>query len=275
MSHHPRRRRAHRRRHSHDRHEGHRSEAARELHDAFHCWHQRRFERHTRAHAGDGYDACGGRASGSRRRRRHARKERVLHTRISEDLAEDIRRLADELRLPVSNLVRNVLEETFSVVEAMSDDVGDLFDDVLGEAEAARERMRRRRARRAGAPSDVDDARHRRAADDPDDAGAPTRSAAAEVDASDPAEASDRTDRASGADRAEGFARERATPEVNDADRFEHVLAWQPLVSNRAAICAACSASLERGERVLVSIGESGLGFDTVLCSSCSPELKR
>lgn len=92
----------------------------------------------------------------SRRARRRARKERVLHTRISDSLAEDIRRIADDLRVPTSNLVRNVLEEVFDVVESVSDDVGGLFEEVLDEAEAARERIasarsrsRRRRGRRA------------------------------------------------------------------------------------------------------------------------------
>jgi hypothetical protein len=81
--------------------------------------------------------------------RRHARKERVLHTRISEDLADDIRRLADDLRVPVSNLVRNVLEEAFSVVESVSENVGELIEDVVEEAERARGLMRRRHHRRA------------------------------------------------------------------------------------------------------------------------------
>jgi len=93
---------------------------------------------------------------GSGRRRRHhrhrARKERVLHTRVSETLAEDIRRIADDLRVPASNLVRNVLEEVFDVVESMSDDVGHLFDEVVEEAEAARERLARRRGARRKRP---------------------------------------------------------------------------------------------------------------------------
>jgi hypothetical protein len=80
-------------------------------------------------------------------RRRRERKERVLHTRISDDLAEDIRRAAEDLRVPVSNLVRNVLEEAFSVVETVSDNVGDLIEDVVEEAERARSRMRQRRKR--------------------------------------------------------------------------------------------------------------------------------
>jgi hypothetical protein len=79
----------------------------------------------------------------------------VLHTRISEDLADDIREIAEELRVPASNIVRNVLEEAFSVVEAVSDNVGDLIEDVVDEAEAARDRIRtrqhRQRQRRPGA----------------------------------------------------------------------------------------------------------------------------
>ena len=75
------------------------------------------------------------------------RKERVLHTRISEQLAEDIRAIADDLRVPVSNLVRNVLEEAFDAVERVSGDVSSLMDDVIEEAELASQRYRRYRDR--------------------------------------------------------------------------------------------------------------------------------
>jgi hypothetical protein len=90
-----------------------------------------------------------------RQRRYHPRhrKERVLHTRISEQLARDIRQMAEDLRVPVSNLVRNVLEETFSVVESVTDDMGDLLEDVIEQAERASDRIhhsqRRRREREA------------------------------------------------------------------------------------------------------------------------------
>ena len=96
-------------------------------------------------------------ASGRPRRgyeRDHRRKQRVLHTRVSDSLAEDIRRIADDLRVPASNLVRNVLEEVFDVVESVSDDVSDLFGDVLQEADAARERLLRTRGRRGGRQRD-------------------------------------------------------------------------------------------------------------------------
>ncbi|MDH3212673.1 MAG: hypothetical protein OEM05_09335 [Myxococcales bacterium] len=84
---------------------------------------------------------------GARDAGRRERKQRVLHTRISDDLADDIRRVAEDLRVPVSNLVRNVLEEAFSVVETVTDNVGGLIEDVVEEAERARARLRRRSER--------------------------------------------------------------------------------------------------------------------------------
>jgi len=71
---------------------------------------------------------------------RRERKERVLHTRISRQLAEDIGRMAEDLRVPVSNLVRNVLEEVFTVVETVTDNVGELIEDVMDEAGRVRRR---------------------------------------------------------------------------------------------------------------------------------------
>jgi hypothetical protein len=82
-------------------------------------------------------------------RHERSRKERVLHTRISESLAEDLRRVADDLRVPVSNLVRNVLEEAFSVVETVTGNVGELIEEVMDEAEAVRDRIQSRQRRRS------------------------------------------------------------------------------------------------------------------------------
>jgi len=53
----------------------------------------------------------GGADNGSRR------KERVIHTRVGEDLDEEIKRRAQRLGLSVSNLVRNVLQNTIDLVE--------------------------------------------------------------------------------------------------------------------------------------------------------------
>jgi hypothetical protein len=118
---------------------------------------QRERESGESAGRGDG-PAHGDEREGERgyqeRRRRyhpHHRKERVLHTRISEQLAGDIRQIAEDLRVPVSNLVRNVLEETFSAVENVTDGMGDLLEDVIEQAERASDRIhdfqRRRKER--------------------------------------------------------------------------------------------------------------------------------
>ena len=106
-------------------------------------------------------------------RPRRDRKERVLHTRISQQLAEDIGRMAEDLRVPVSNLVRNVLEEVFSVVETVTDNVGELIEGVMEEAGRARERARHGRFRagrhreRSDPSAHGDPARERRTAEPP------------------------------------------------------------------------------------------------------------
>jgi hypothetical protein len=49
------------------------------------------------------------------------KKERVLHTRIPAALEDQIKRLAEALRVPVSNLVRNMLEDAIDVTRRMRD----------------------------------------------------------------------------------------------------------------------------------------------------------
>lgn len=46
-----------------------------------------------------------------------ARKERVLHTRIPAVLEHELKRLAGNLRVPVSNLVRTILEDALAVAD--------------------------------------------------------------------------------------------------------------------------------------------------------------
>ncbi len=79
-----------------------------------------------------------------------------MHTRISDDLDEALQDAARRLRVPVSNLVRNVLEDVFDVVEAVTENVGGFVEDVVEEAQDLgrrwegrfRERTAEARARR-------------------------------------------------------------------------------------------------------------------------------
>lgn len=51
------------------------------------------------------------------------RKERVIHTRIPAGLEDQIKRLAEGLRVPVSNLVRNMLEDAIDAATRLRDRV--------------------------------------------------------------------------------------------------------------------------------------------------------
>ncbi|MDQ3036911.1 MAG: hypothetical protein M3Y87_31245 [Myxococcota bacterium] len=48
-----------------------------------------------------------------------AKKERVLHTRVPAVLESELKRLATNLRMPVSNLVRAILEDALDAVDAV------------------------------------------------------------------------------------------------------------------------------------------------------------
>ena len=149
------------------------------------------------------------------------RKERVLHTRISEQPAEDIRAIADDLRVPVSNLVRNVLEEAFDAVERVSGDVSNLMDDVLEEAELASQRYRRYRDR-------VRDRAQARAAE--------ARTGAVVQES----------------DRAPTYGPPKSE------DPLAHVVAWQPVVLAAPRPCARTGRELRPGERAYLGLGDTG-----------------
>jgi hypothetical protein len=191
-----------------------------------------------------------------RQRARGRRKERVMHTRISEDLDAALRRAAEDLRVPVSNLVRNLLEDAFDVVETVTESIGGLVDDVVEEAEQFRDRFRD--DWRSQATEAVEEARER------------VRKARQH--------ASDRVQRAR---RWAEEAREgprgadvNAAPHrtASDLPEFPGVVGWQPLVLNAAQSCAACGRSLSRGERAHVGISATGRPT-SYLCADCAQAL--
>ena len=63
----------------------------------------------------------------------HERKERVLHTRVPESLDRHIRRRARSLGMSVSNVVRNVLLNTFGLVEGIVTDSASIAWSITGE----------------------------------------------------------------------------------------------------------------------------------------------
>jgi hypothetical protein len=62
------------------------------------------------------------------------KNERVLHTRIPANLEEDIKRAAEKLRIPVSNLVRNILQDAVSLLSSVQKNVGDRVHSIRNQA---------------------------------------------------------------------------------------------------------------------------------------------
>lgn len=72
------------------------------------------------------------------------KKERVLHTRIPAVLERDLKRLAHQLRVPVSNLVRTILEDSLRVADKASSVVEAELTNVARAVSRERENIQRR-----------------------------------------------------------------------------------------------------------------------------------
>lgn len=72
------------------------------------------------------------------------RKERVLHTRVPAVLDRELKRLAESLRVPVSNLVRAVLEDAVAVADQAGENVETRLKTFAESLEHERDKLRRR-----------------------------------------------------------------------------------------------------------------------------------
>jgi TPP-dependent indolepyruvate ferredoxin oxidoreductase alpha subunit len=73
-----------------------------------------------------------------------AKKERVLHTRVPAVLERELKRFADNLRVPVSNLVRTILEDAVSVADAATESVEERLKKAAKHLEKERERIKKK-----------------------------------------------------------------------------------------------------------------------------------
>jgi hypothetical protein len=74
----------------------------------------------------------------------NARKERVLHTRVPAVLERELKRFADNLRVPVSNLVRAILEDALNVADAAGTSLEERLKNAAKTIEHERERLKKR-----------------------------------------------------------------------------------------------------------------------------------
>ena len=75
---------------------------------------------------------------------RDDKKERVLHTRVPAVLEAELKRFAQNLRIPVSNLVRTILEDALAVADAAGDRVEERLRTAASQLQTERERLRRK-----------------------------------------------------------------------------------------------------------------------------------
>jgi hypothetical protein len=75
---------------------------------------------------------------------RDDKKERVLHTRVPAVLEQELKRFAQNLRVPVSNLVRTILEDALEVADAAGDRVEERLRKAATQLQSERERLRRK-----------------------------------------------------------------------------------------------------------------------------------
>lgn len=73
------------------------------------------------------------------------KKERVIHTRVPAVLEQELKRLAQNIRVPVSNLVRTILEDAVAVADRAGRGFEEELHRAAGKVSAQREAILRRR----------------------------------------------------------------------------------------------------------------------------------
>jgi hypothetical protein len=166
------------------------------------------------------------------------RKDRLIQARVPRDLESTLKREAQRRRLTVSHLIRNILEDTFQLV----DDVVANVDDIVNDSVELARRVGRDARRVADAVRD--------AVAEPD----------AERDDADESAAADATGAASEAEDAPG-------------DPLESIYAWNAVILHRAAHCSRCAARVERGREAFVGLSDAPGAPRAWLCTACREAL--
>lgn len=75
------------------------------------------------------------------------KKERVIHTRVPAVLEAELKRFAENLRVPVSNLIRTILEDAVAVADKATESVERELRTAANKVNDEREKLRRSIAR--------------------------------------------------------------------------------------------------------------------------------
>jgi len=166
------------------------------------------------------------------------RKDKVIQTRVNDELEELLKAEAKKRRLPVSQLIRNVLEDTFELVGNVVDNVDTIAQDAISLGRRAgvdaRSLGRRARSRSQGPTANPNPSTT--------DAEAPTPSGSQTPD------------------------------EPERPQEFPAVFAWQEVLTNGDEGCASCRETIARGAAGFLGMRDDG-GPRTWLCARCRARL--
>ena len=175
------------------------------------------------------------------------RKDRVIQTRVPRDLASTLEREARRRRLTVSHLIRNVLEDTFQLV----DDVVANVDEIVNDSVELARRVGRDARRMASAVRDA-------VATDVSEEEAEDRTGAGPFDRAAPDETA---------------ATEHPQTAAEHGDPLAHVCAWNQVVANREAACSRCGGGIARGAEGYVGLSDDPRSPRAWLCPACREAL--
>ena len=173
------------------------------------------------------------------------RKEKVLHTRVPTVLEQELKELAKNLRVPVSNLVRTILQDALSTAEAL----GRVAEDEL---RGAAEKLAQNRARLdAAAVAQGEALRDSLRARDLD---LPPLPKDEEADESEPTS-------------------EPEPPSAPASQSLDGVLGFQQMMLAVATKCFVCGIALDEGEPAYLGVRATP-GPQVIIGQECLPGKK-
>ncbi|HEX6243018.1 MAG TPA: hypothetical protein VFZ61_19025 [Polyangiales bacterium] len=194
------------------------------------------------------------------------RKDRLIQTRVPQNLESTLKDEARKRRLSVSHLIRNVLEDTFNLVDNVVTEVDRVVADSVGVAQTLR-----RDAQRLAATARGETAHRNGVRPENTEPSAPDL----EVRVSQSAPASPEPNSASDEPTQDALIPQPAQPAAPDplnAGALAHVFGFQELVLNRSERCAACGKSIARGEHAFLGMTDQP-GPRVWVCQDCISSL--
>ncbi len=184
------------------------------------------------------------------------RKDRLIQTRVPQDLESTLKDEARKRRLSVSHLIRNVLEDTFSLVDNVVSEVDRVVTDSVEMAQTLKRDAQRLAATARGETAHREARREER--------GPPA--AREGVEEADEVLIDVPRDPQVG-DSVSTHAGVRGRSEANAP--LADVYGFQELILNRAARCAVCGTAIARGARAYLGMTDEPDLPRVWVCQSC------